>query len=225
VHKIKAKTVTKIKADSKQALIEAKDYYFGLKSIDWENDNSDDIEFVRTYMNKRGFTNRILNRCRAKVNYSQSYPIIFPIVDNGNFRGWLCRTPFKAIEKKRKYLYNEGFSRRNTICGTYKSKIFVVVEGYMDMLKFKQFGIKNVGAILGWKITAQQIAKLKEAGVELIISALDNDKCGKRGTIYLKQFFDVIPFQYPDGIKDAGEMDQKTFDRAFKNTKRKLGGK
>lgn len=78
-------------------------------------------------------------------------------------------------------MYNEGFSRATTLCGTYtKGKVVVICEGYMDMLKFKQFGLKNVVAILGWKITAEQIAKLKKAGITHVISALDNDECGKK---------------------------------------------
>ena len=90
------------------------------------------------------------------------------------------------------------------------------------MLKFRKFGLKNVVAILGWKITAEQIAKLKEKGITTVISALDADECGNKGTNYLKGFFEVVRFQYPKGIKDAGDMDQEQFDIAFRKTKVKL---
>lgn len=221
---LKSKTVkhihvekrAKIKSDNKQALIEAHDYYFGLKNVNWIKEQCDE----KDYMIKRGFTPSTLNKCKAKLTYNNSYPIIFPMFDLGHFRGWVCRTTNKSIEQKRKYLYNEGFSRRNTLVGDYNAKVVVLVEGYMDRLKFKQFGAKKVAAILGWKVTEQQITKLKEQGVDFVISALDNDTCGEKGTAYLRKFFKVIRFQYPKGIKDPGDMDQKTFDIANQKTKK-----
>lgn len=222
VSKIKAKKSTIKRADNKQMLTEAEDYYFNLKSINWDDEHSEELD----YMIKRGFSRKSLNLCKAKYTYNRSYPLVFPMFDNNEFKGWVCRTTLKSIEQRRKYLYNEGFSRATTLCGRYsKGKIVVICEGYMDMLKFRQFGLKNVVAILGWKITAEQIAKLKKMGITHVISALDNDECGKKGTAYLKGFFRVTKFQYPRGVKDAGEMTQEQFNIAFKKTKAKLGGK
>ncbi|MCX7924116.1 MAG: CHC2 zinc finger domain-containing protein [Clostridia bacterium] len=215
VKQIQVQRKAKVKQDNKQALIEAEDYYVGLKTIDWNKEQSPE----KGYMLKRGFTANTLNKCKAKLTYNNAYPIVFPMKDLGRFRGWVCRTTNKKIEEKRKYLYNEGFSRRNTLVGDYDAKVVVLVEGYMDRLKFKQFGAKKVAAILGWKITEQQISKLKEQGVEYIVSALDNDTCGKKGTEYLKKFFKVIRFQYPSEVKDPGEMDQRSFDVANQKTK------
>jgi DNA primase len=141
--------------------------------------------------------------------------------DMGTFRGWVCRTTSKYIESKRKYLYNTGFNRSNTLVGNYESKVVVIVEGYMDLLKLRQYGVKKVVAILGWKITAQQIEKLKLQGVKYVISALDNDECGEKGTKYLQSFFNVIRFMYPPGIKDPGEMSKEQFADANERTKQK----
>lgn len=221
VSKIKARKTTVKRADNKQMLTEAKDYYFNLKTINWYGERSEELD----YMLERGFKRKTLMLCKAKYTYNKSYPLVFPMFDNDEFKGWVCRTTLKTIEKRRKYLYNEGFSRATTLCGTYeKGKIVVICEGYMDMLKFKQFGLKNVVAILGWKITAEQIAKLKKMGITHVISALDNDECGKKGTAYLKSFFNVTVFQYPTGIKDAGDMTQRQFNIAFNKTKAKLKG-
>lgn len=211
--KLKTKTVIKYK-DNRQALTEAKDYYYGLSKTNWYEDDSE----TKKYLKKRGFTCYALSISQAKINYNNAYPVIFPMIDNGEFKGWVCRTTNSEVEKKRKYLYNTGFSRRSTLVGNYNSKIVVLVEGYMDWLKFRQYGKKNVAAILGWKITANQIEKLKKAGVKTIISALDNDTCGKNGTNYLKKFFNVIDFQYPENIKDPGEMNRKTFKESMKKT-------
>jgi len=198
---------------------EAYDYYHGLGTIDWSNSKEIEVIEAKRYMLKRGFYQETLNKCKAKVTYNQSYGIIFPMLDNGKFRGWVCRTMVKAVEEKRKYLYNEGFSRATTLVGNYGTKDYVfVVEGYMDRLKFVQFGMENVVAILGWKMSQQQMQKLKDKGVTKIISALDNDSCGKRGTEYLKGYFDVTRFSYLKGVKDPGEMTQELFDKMFRRT-------
>lgn len=220
VKKLKVKKITqKIRQDNKQALVEAHDYYFCLKTTNWMKEDSDEVR----YLLKRGFKRSTLNMCKVKYTYNYSYPFVFPMFDNDTFKGWVCRTTRPNIEKKRKYLYNEGFSRATTLCGTYtKGKPLVICEGYMDMLKLKQFGIKNVVAILGWKITAEQISKLKENNIEYIISALDNDPCGKQGTEYLKKFFKVVPFAYAKEVKDAGDMNQKQFELARRKTMRRF---
>lgn len=232
---LKSKKVSNIKLDGSQMkqkplsidlYNEAMDYYYGLKKVNWRDPGNPEEQAAKTYMVERGFTGKALHKCKAKVTYNRSYGLIFPMLDNGEFKGWVCRTMLKAIEAKRKYLYNEGFSRATTLVGDYGSKDYViVVEGYMDRLKFIQFGEENVVAILGWKMSQQQIQKLKDSGVKRVISALDNDTCGKRGTEYLKQFFDVTRFSYLKGVKDPGDMTKETFDKMFKRTMQKYNQK
>jgi DNA primase len=220
----KVKEVQSIKKQAKkrkedvQALIEAEDYYTCLSKTAWGWDDTPEED----YMKNRGFSPKILKECGAKINCNVKYPLIFPMLDMGEFRGWVCRTTDKQTEAKRKYLYNEGFSRRNTLVGDYDAEVVTIVEGYMDRLKMMQYGAKNVVAILGWKITDQQINKLRKQQVKYIISALDNDACGKKGTKYLETFFNVTRFVYPEGIKDPGEMDKKTFQEAHEKTKQKF---
>lgn len=198
---------------------EAYDFYHGLKKIDWRDVQEIEAVESKEYMIQRGFTATTLNKCGAKITYSKNYSIVFPMIDNGKFKGWVCRTTLKSVEKKRKYLYNTGFNRVNTLVGSYGNLDFViVVEGYMDRLKFIQYGVENVVAILGWKISQQQIKKLKDKGITKIISALDNDECGRKGTEYLKKHFEVTRFRYLKGIKDVGETTKDTFDKMYKKT-------
>lgn len=209
-------------SNKKQLYDEAYDYYHGLGRIDWSNTEIEEAIEAREYMNKRGFIPDTLNRCKAKVTYNNSYGLIFPMLDNGKFKGWVCRTMDKRIEKKRKYLYNKGFSRATTLVGDYGSENYVfVVEGYMDRLKFVQYGIDNVVAILGWKMSDEQEKKLKEKGITCVISALDNDECGKKGTRYLKTIFNVVRFTYLKGIKDPGDMSEEKFNKMYRNTMNK----
>lgn len=196
------------------------DYYHGLSKVDWCGDY-DSIEFtdVKRYMINRGFSAKVLTKVGAKLTYNISYPIIFPMLDNGKYKGYVCRTNLPAIEKKRKYLYNDGFSRSETLVGNYGMSDYVfVVEGYMDRLKFIQFGEENVVAILGWKMSREQEEKLKKAGVKWVISALDNDESGRKGTKYLKTIFPTVRFCYLKGIKDPGEMTEDNFYKMYKKT-------
>ena len=64
----------------------------------------------------------------------------------------------------------------------------------------------------------QQIQKLKDRGITKVISALDNDDCGKKGTEFLKKHFEVTRFAYLKGVKDPGEMTQESFDKMFART-------
>lgn len=205
---------------SKQFYDEAYDYYYGLAKVNWLSPGSSgEVIDSLSYMSKRGFTANTLNKCNAKITYNNNYEIIFPMLDNKKFRGWVCRTTLKEVEKKRKYLYNEGFSRATTLVGNYGKNDFVfVVEGYMDRLKFMQFGVDNVVAILGWKMSLQQEQKLKNAGVKYIISALDNDECGRKGTKYLDTKFKTFRFKYLKGIKDPGDMTKESFDKMYNKT-------
>ena len=210
----KRRTKQQIIEEDQQKLIEAQDYYFNLSTIDWREEDND----IKDYLLDRGLSIKTLNKVKAKLTYNDSYPVVFPMKDMGEFKGYVCRTTNKEIEKKRKYLYNKGFSRSNTLVGRYNNHTVFMVEGFIDYLKARQLGVKFAVAILGWKITQQQIEKLKLQGVKNIISALDNDECGIKGTIYLQNFFNVIRFIYPKNIKDIGEMNQNQFDKAKEKT-------
>ena len=65
----------------------------------------------------------------------------------------------------------------------------------------------------------EQQKKLKDKGIRYIISALDNDDAGKKGTKFLKTTgFKVFRFKYLKGIKDPGEMNRSQFERCYKKT-------
>lgn len=219
-----SKAVRKFRRPSKKVLYdEAYDYYHCLSKIDWRNPGEiTEVLEARRYMKDRGYSPQTLNKVKAKVTYNNQYGLIFPMLDNGKFRGWVCRTMIKEVEQRRKYLYNEGFSRATTLCGDYGSKEYViVVEGYMDRLRFIEVGIEpdNVVAILGWKMSDEQQQKLKDKGIKYIISALDNDEAGKKGTRFLKTTgFKIVRFQYLKGIKDPGEMSEEQFRKCYRRT-------
>lgn len=224
VKAINVKYKKKKKKNNKQALVEASDYFYGLRSVDWNNTRTEDERKTLEYMQGRGFTPRALNIADCRVNYNIAYPFVFPILDNGEFKGWVGRTTNKYTAQKRKYLYNDGFRKRDTICGNYSENCIPwICEGYMDYLSLRTRGhIKNTCALLGWHLADEQMNKLKEKGITTVVSALDNDKCGIKGTEYLKKFFNVIRFPYKEDIKDVGEMTEEQLKKQIQIVKKQI---
>lgn len=222
VKKINVNYEKKPKKENKQALIEAHDYYYGLLTTDWRSPKSEEQKEVIDYIKKRGFDEKALNVSKCKMNYNIAYPFIFPILDNGKFCGWVGRTMNKYVERKRKYLYNDGFNKNKTLCGNYEeNKIVFICEGFFDYLSIRTKGhIKNVVAIMGWHISEEQVKKLKDKNIRTVVSALDNDKYGNEGTEHLKKFFNVIRFPFPNDIKDTGEMTEREMIKAIRKVKR-----
>ena len=214
---IKITTATKMerKRHNAQLYAEAYDFYHGLSQVDWTREDLPEyMHGCREYMLQRGFTAETLNSCGCRYTYQRNYELIFPMYDNGKFRGWVSRTRIPEVAEKRKYLYNEGFRRATTVVGEYRNCSTVyIVEGYMDRLKLVQLGIPNAVAILGWKASNQQIQRLQAQGIRHVISALDNDDCGRRGTEWLRKHFVVTRFRYLKGIKDPGDFTAETFSR------------
>lgn len=214
---IKITTATKKerKRHNAQLYAEAYDFYHGLSQVDWTREDLPEyMHDCREYMLQRGFTADTLNFCGCRYTYQRNYELIFPMYDNGKFRGWVSRTRIPEVAEKRKYLYNEGFRRVTTVVGEYRNCSTVyIVEGYMDRLKLVQLGIPNAVAILGWKASNQQIQRLQAQGIRHVISALDNDDCGRRGTEWLRKHFVVTRFRYLKGIKDPGDFTEETFSR------------
>ena len=207
------------KSNPKEDIKQARNYYFNLPESNWyrpskSDATEDEVRQCREYMNGRGFSNHALSAFYAKASLNRYYPIIFPLLENNIFRGYVMRTFDPEVEEKRKYMYNRGFHRKNVLPGFYKhTDTIVCVEGYLDLIKANQIGIKNVVSFLGWKASNVHLEKLKKAGIKKIICALDNDEAGRKGYKYLKRIskqycFSVERLKYPKGIKDMGDIEK-----------------
>ena len=200
-------------------ITQAREYYYNLPSPCWYRPSrvseiEDESLECRRYMNGRGFSNSILTKFQAKPSINKYYPVVFPLLENGIFRGYVMRTFDKEIEEQRKYMYNRGFKRQNALPGSFeKTDTVICVEGYFDLIKANQIGCKNVVCFLGWKASENQLHKLKKNHIKTIICALDNDEAGRKGYHYLqrisKQYgFKIKRLRYPKGIKDFGDIKQ-----------------
>ena len=214
------------KESYREGITEARQYFYNLPSPNWYRCSSvscveqEAIECKR-YMLKRGFTPRMLTKAQAKPSLNKYYPIVFPLLENGIFRGYVMRTFDPEVEAQRKYMYNRGFKRERTLAGNFGIKhtgiqSVLIVEGYIDCLKVQQLGIHSVVAILGWKISGTQLEKLKRAGVKHIICGTDNDEAGRKGYKYLKliqkqqKWYKLSRVRFPESIKDFGDLKKGT---------------
>lgn len=203
--------MVKSQRQNKQELLDrAKYYYMNL------NDNFPE---ALQYLKDRGLTTKTIDTFGIKFNKHAQYPIIIPLYDEQEFKGYIQR---RIDNGKPKYLYNKGFERLSTLVGEVKNKNPVlIVEGIFDMLKAYQFGYHNVVAILGWKASKHHLEKLSNTDYK--ISALDNDRAGKEGTKYLEdKLKNVVELEYLKDSKDIGEMSKKLFRKNIEATLKKF---
>lgn len=194
---------------SKEWLKEAKLYFYTLPKPKWNR-----LTPAARYMKERGFKKQTLIENGLRENFNVPYSVIAPVLDQGDFKGYVCRAIYDC---DRKYLYNKGFRRSTMLCGNYYKPWVVITEGYMDYLKLKQAGLKNCVAIFGWKATDYQISKLQTV-TDSVISALDQTDTGEMGSRYLSEYFKVKRFRFPSGAKDVGDLDKWSMNKALADT-------
>ncbi len=121
-----------------------------------------------------GYVNRFKNR------------IMFPIQNNiGQIIGFGGRVidnsqNIKYMNSPESFIFNKG----NELFGVYQNKDYIkknnqviLVEGYIDVIRLHQIGIKNVVAALGTSVTEKQIKKLFQLSDNQIY-CFDGDQAG-----------------------------------------------
>lgn len=192
-----------IQVDHDKLLKNAEKFFNRLSMPDWNM-------MSEHYMLNRGFEPKILKEFNVKINHHSTHEIVIPLYENGKFKGYVSR---RTDNDEPKYLYNRGFKRKDTLVGNLMKDHILVVEGIMDWMKAKQYGIKNVCALLGWKASDYHIKVIKEYLDGKIISALDNDEPGERGSRLLKRKFGnkYERFNFRDNVHDIGEIEREEF--------------
>ncbi|MBI4446539.1 MAG: IS21 family transposase [Acidobacteria bacterium] len=105
----------------------------------------------------------------------------------------------------------------------------VLVEGFFDVAKLVEAGCRNVGALMGAHISAEQIERLawirSRIGFPRIVLFLDRDDAGQKGAcraleLLRQQSFDVTVFDWdlprdliPVSIKDPADMSEGQLQR------------
>lgn len=151
--------------------------------------------------------------------------VMFPVFDyKGNVIGFGGRvlddskpkylnSPETAVFKKGTNLFGLNFAIRNL-----KSRMIIIVEGYMDCIALHQYGITNVVASLGTALTSKQ-AKLLKRYAEKVIISYDADIAGQNATlrgleILKNESFDIKVLTVPQG-KDPDEFIRSNGTEAF----------
>ncbi|MBP2033052.1 DNA primase [Clostridium algifaecis] len=122
-------------------------------------------------------------------------------------------SPETSLFKKGTNLYGLNFAIKNN-----SSRMFIMVEGYMDCISLHQYGITNTVASLGTALTAGQ-AKLMKRYVDKVIISYDADTAGQMATLrslnILKNAgLDVRVLLIPEG-KDPDEFIRNNGKDAF----------
>lgn len=152
--------------------------------------------------------------------------IMFPIFDiRGNIIGFGGRvmdntqpkymnSPDTPVYSKSRELYGLNYARQS------KSKMLLMVEGYMDVISLHQAGIDYAVASLGTALTQMQAWILKKYSDEVII-AYDADSAGQAATLRGLEILEkagcfVRVLLIPEG-KDPDEYVRNNGPEKFKN--------
>ncbi|ARJ49874.1 DNA primase [Staphylococcus lutrae] len=180
----------------------------------------DSSHFATDYMNKKGYDLQlgyeagILSRNDVEFNYYDRFRdrIIFPLANaQGRIVGYSGRTyngqepkylnsPESPIFQKRKLLYNLNQARKKIR----QSDEVILLEGFMDVIKADDAGIKNVVASMGTQLSQDHITFLKKMCSHITLM-FDGDFAGveatlKTGQQLLQQHFNVYVVQLPSKL-------------------------
>jgi DNA primase len=174
------------------------------------------------YMNGRGFEDATLRHFDIRYRYGDEWPVVVPILSNGEVIAWQSRRVDKVDTKKKpKYVFQAGSKPYNVLAGNTEADTVLITEGYFDHMKAfqhlqKMNGFAKKTAVctpLSWVLRERQANMIK---ARWVVIALDNDERGWEGT---EKAFDLLPnavsFKWDCGYKDVGEMSFPVFKREF----------
>ena len=132
-----------------------------------------ELGLVMKKKNNEGYINRFRNRIMFPIqnNFGQIIGFGGRIIDNQSI---------KYMNSPESFIFNKG----NELFGVYQNKDHIkknnqviLVEGYMDVIRLHEIGIKNVVAALGTSVTEKQIKKLFQLSDDQIY-CFDGDSAG-----------------------------------------------
>jgi DNA primase len=158
--------------------------------------------------------------------------VMFPIFDvKGRIIGFGGRVLDDSLPKylnsPESIIFNKGYNLYglNLAKEAVKDKSFILVEGYMDVIKMHTYGYNNTVAALGTSLTDNQIKLMKRYSKNFYI-ALDADNAGQKASLKALNMFkqnnlDAKVVIIPDA-KDPDEYLNKfgkiNFDKLIENS-------
>lgn len=169
------------------------------------------------HLGEKGFEAPLLKKAGLAVERDGKFydmfrgRAIFPIINaQGRVLGFGGRamgdaqpkylnTPDTPVFNKRQGLYALNFARNERDAGR-----LVLVEGYMDTVSLRKYGVRGVVATLGTALTEEQARLIKRYAPEVWIS-YDGDSAGQKAALRALEIFDGLEdltsrvIDYPSG--------------------------
>lgn len=132
-------------------------------------------------------------------------------------------TDAKDIPKYLNSSESAVFAKRHVLYGFYenlddirKSKELFLVEGYFDVIKLWQHGVRNVCATLGTSLSEEWVKRLKRSLKKLTI-VFDGDPAGLRAMVQMAEYFFKYQWEpyvlvIPQGMDPDEFVDQRGVD-------------
>ena len=171
------------------------------------------------YSEKDGFLDKFYNRVMFPIMDEQKRVVAFGARVMGQGEPKYLNSDDTLIFSKRHLLYGMHIARRT------REKMFILCEGYMDVIALQQAGFLNAVASLGTALSDENASYLKRLKKDIYLS-YDSDGAGVKATLRAVDMFikrdvtikviDMRPYKDPDEfIKGLGKEEyQKRIDNA-----------
>ena len=156
------------------------------------NDNKLE-KLLNKYDNSLKDRSGLFNKSNFKYYDTFSDRIIFPIEDlNGNivafsgriYKEYKDEKPSKYKNSKETEIFKKGnilYNYRNAKEDARKQNKIIIMEGFLDLFRAYQIGVKNVVISMGTAVTKEQALLLKKMAKDVIL-CFDGDQAGAHAT-------------------------------------------
>lgn len=151
------------------------------------------VSFRSDYFIKKGFSKDTLDNFEIGGGYVDSKGCIRETIPIRDDSGTLVAYSLRKVDdrdKDYKYLLTKGFDKDKVLYNLYNAKNYInnkpliIVEGFKSVWKFYEYGINNVVAIMGSKITQGQANLIfTYASLSGVFLMFDGDMAGIGGTV------------------------------------------
>ena len=176
------------------------------------------------FFNGEGFSDETLDYFEIAGGYKKEGLIrdIIPIRDdNGKLMAYSLRDIRRDVSYDMKYKITAGFDKDKVLYNLHRiipvEKPIIVVEGFKSVWRLYDYGIKNVVAVMGSRITQGQQRLLYSYATNGIVIFFDNDTAGAEGAITaytdMHRKIDVFPVFITEVDEDGNGLDPADLDK------------
>jgi DNA primase len=172
-----------------------------------------------------GFSDEILDKFEIAGGYKSNDGLIREIIPIRDTKGKLAAYSLRDIRPnasyESKYKITYGFDKDGVLYNLHKiipvSKPIIIVEGFKSVWRLYEYGIKNVVAAIGSKITRGQCRLLCSHALHGAVIFFDNDIAGVLGTIdaysNLKTKMDISPIFITETDDEGNGLDPADLEK------------